>query len=159
MHLGSCFPCSQDPISPRSPATSWHQVPPGNAPTARFYYEAEEWRWSTLPKALSFYRTADLSFDRLVLSGWGVKQKSARACSAFCSVLWGSCSVLQFSLPEGSSTGLLLDAASYCCSAMKSEGPQTSRGPSALTLLCSSGQQQLLNSSAAKAHYHFPIIK
>lgn len=109
-----------------------------------------------LPRALCLCGTRGLFFDCLVF----LLGCETEICPClFCFLLLGGCSIIQLSLPEGSSAGLLFAQASYCCSAMKSEVPQTSGAPLALALLYSSGQQQLLNSSAAKAHYHFYIIK
>lgn len=105
------------------------------------------WGWG-VPKALCLCRTRDLSFDCLVF----LLGCETEICSCLsCFLLVGDCSIIRLSLSEGSSAGLPLAQASYCCSAMKSEVPPA--------LLSSSGQQQLLNSSAAKAHYHFYIIK
>lgn len=126
-YLGSCFPSSQNPMPLSSPATSCSKMAPNDTwlcPNSNFCHEDEE--WSTMPKALCLCRTRALSFDCLVfLLGW-----ETEICPClFCFLLLGGCSIIQLSLPKRSSAGLLLAQASYCCSAMKSEVPQTSRGP------------------------------
>lgn len=134
------------------PPASWHQMTPGYAQTATSAMRLR----NGVPKASCLCRTRDLSFDCLVF----LLGCETEICPClFCFLLSGGCSIIWFSFSQGSSAGVLLAPASYRCSAMKSEVPQTSRGPLALALLCSSGQQQLLNSSAANTHYHFSIIK
>lgn len=126
LHLGSCFPSSQNPIPPSSPATSCSKMAPDDTwlcPNSNFCRQDEE--WSGVPKALCLCRTRDLSFDCLVF----LLGCETEICPClFCFLLFGGCSIIQLSLPEGSWAGLLLAPASYCCSAMKSEVPQTSRG-------------------------------
>lgn len=127
LHLGSCFPSSQNLIPPSSLATSCSKMAADDAwlcPSSDFCREAEA--WSTAPKASCLCRTRDLSFDCLVfLLGY-----ETEICPClFCFLLLGGCSIIQLPLPKGGSAGLLQAQATHCCSAMKSEVPQTSRGP------------------------------
>lgn len=127
LHLGSRFPSSQNPIPPSSPTTSCSKMAPDDTwlcPNSNFCHEDEE--WSTVRKALCLCRTRDLSFDCLVF----LLGCETEICPClFCFLLLGGCSIIQLSLAKGSSAGLLVAQDSYCCSAMKSEVLQTSRGP------------------------------
>lgn len=125
LHLGSCFPYSQNPIPPSSPATSCSKMAPNDTwlcPDSNFCHEDE----AEMPKALCLCWTRDLPLDCLVFL-LGCETEICPCLFSF--LLLGSYSIIQLSLSQGSSAGLLLAQASFCCSAMKSEVPHTSRGP------------------------------